>query len=197
MCSQTQKQKSSTVGKFVSRLSNPGNFLLLVGWLVWGFLVWYVQLSAKDLTPFDPFEILQVRPSVAVGPTELLGHTSGPSGFLQCACLIMPPPNNILHHTGCRKDGQPVHAYLVWRLLCLHKGPFVCPASCTHYCVADPNCAVFCRCNVTPARQRCPRHIVCYLCSTIQTRTLTLLLGSISQSTSPRHTRPSQVNAPL
>ncbi|KAK9789757.1 hypothetical protein WJX73_001047 [Symbiochloris irregularis] len=57
-----QKRKPSALTRFFRRLSKPSTFLLLLGWLVWVALLWYVQLAAQDLTPFDPFAILQVSP---------------------------------------------------------------------------------------------------------------------------------------
>lgn len=66
---QTRKKKPSLVAKYLRRLRSPGNLLVLAAWIVWFFLIWYVQKAAQDLQPFDPFEILQVCSSSSPGIT--------------------------------------------------------------------------------------------------------------------------------
>jgi len=46
----------------LKKLLNKGNLLILALWALWFLLLWYVSITAKDLKPFDPFEILEIEP---------------------------------------------------------------------------------------------------------------------------------------
>ncbi|KAG2441769.1 hypothetical protein HXX76_003382 [Chlamydomonas incerta] len=59
------KQKKSAASRYVRKLFNKGNLVLLGLWVLWGLLLWYVQITSKDLKPFDPFEILGIEPGAS------------------------------------------------------------------------------------------------------------------------------------
>lgn len=58
-----EKKKQSTVSRGLKRLFSKGNLVLLLLWVVWFVVLVWVQRSAQDLKPFDPFEILQIERS--------------------------------------------------------------------------------------------------------------------------------------
>ncbi|KAG2451784.1 hypothetical protein HYH02_003562 [Chlamydomonas schloesseri] len=59
------KQKKSAASRYLRKLFSKGNLVLLGLWVLWGLLLWYVQITSKDLKPFDPFEILGVDPGAS------------------------------------------------------------------------------------------------------------------------------------
>ncbi|GLC39388.1 hypothetical protein PLESTM_000891300 [Pleodorina starrii] len=52
------KQKKGSVSRVLRKLFNKSNLILIALWLLWAVLLWYVNITSKDLKPFDPFEIL-------------------------------------------------------------------------------------------------------------------------------------------
>ncbi|GIL87084.1 hypothetical protein Vretimale_14247 [Volvox reticuliferus] len=55
------KQKKGTVDRAIRKLFSKSNLVLIALWLLWAVLLWYVNVTSKDLKPFDPFEILGVE----------------------------------------------------------------------------------------------------------------------------------------
>lgn len=62
---QAADKKKGAIGRFFGKLASPSAIALLFGWLVLFALLWYVQLSAKDLAPFDPYDILKARTALS------------------------------------------------------------------------------------------------------------------------------------
>ena len=59
---QGNKRKPSALVSYIRRIGTSTVVALVVAWAIWVFIVYYVSANAKDLTPFDPFEILGVCP---------------------------------------------------------------------------------------------------------------------------------------
>jgi len=57
---QAENKKKGALSRNVSRLLTPTSLALIVAWLVLFGLFYYVQQFAKELAPFDPFDILKV-----------------------------------------------------------------------------------------------------------------------------------------
>ena len=55
------KKKQSLVNR-LQKACTSSNLVLLSLWAVWGLLVVYTQYMGTDVTPFDPFAILQLSP---------------------------------------------------------------------------------------------------------------------------------------
>ncbi|MEW5311206.1 MAG: hypothetical protein WDW38_002940 [Sanguina aurantia] len=54
------KKKQTASSKLAKKIFTRGNIILLGLWAVWFLLLWYINASASDLKPFDPFEILEI-----------------------------------------------------------------------------------------------------------------------------------------
>ncbi|KXZ42319.1 hypothetical protein GPECTOR_162g134 [Gonium pectorale] len=54
------KQKKGATSRILQKVFTKGNLILILLWLLWGVLLWYVNITSKELKPFDPFEILGV-----------------------------------------------------------------------------------------------------------------------------------------
>lgn len=57
---QAEDKKTSFVVKCLRKLRRPSTLVLVLGWLVLFGLIFYVQQYAKEMSPFDPFDILKV-----------------------------------------------------------------------------------------------------------------------------------------
>ncbi|EFJ44468.1 molecular chaperone [Volvox carteri f. nagariensis] len=55
------KQKQGSANRVLRKVFSKSNLILIALWLLWGVLLWYVNITSKDLKPFDPFEILGVE----------------------------------------------------------------------------------------------------------------------------------------
>ena len=95
---QAQDKKQGAVGKYIRKLRRPSTIFLILGWVILIGLFIYVQQYAKELSPFDPFEILQVdTPSSVlqhlqthckIGLQEILGLSHAGSGASTQACAF-------------------------------------------------------------------------------------------------------------
>lgn len=65
---QAERQKEAAIKNRLRRLLNPTSIALIVAWLVLFGLLYYVQQFAKELSPFDPFDILKV--AIIPGPLK-------------------------------------------------------------------------------------------------------------------------------
>ena len=65
--SQAEKKKETVLGNRLRRLLRPSSVLLILAWVVLFGLLFYVQRFAKELSPFDPFDILKARTHVLQG----------------------------------------------------------------------------------------------------------------------------------
>lgn len=57
---QAEKKKETIVGNRLRRLLKPSSLVLILAWVALFGLLFYVQRFAKELSPFDPFDILKV-----------------------------------------------------------------------------------------------------------------------------------------
>ena len=57
---QAEKKKETIVGNRLRRLLKPSSLVLILAWAALFGLLFYVQRFAKELSPFDPFDILKV-----------------------------------------------------------------------------------------------------------------------------------------
>lgn len=61
------KKKKGGASRILRKVFTKGNLILIFLWVLWGLLLWYVNLTSQDLKPFDPFEILGVERGASVG----------------------------------------------------------------------------------------------------------------------------------
>jgi hypothetical protein len=54
-------------GGLVKQLRATFGGRMMLAWLAWALLLWYVQHSMGTIESFDPFQILQVSPSLPAG----------------------------------------------------------------------------------------------------------------------------------
>ena len=57
-----QGKKKHSLANRLRQACTSSNLVLLSLWAVWGLLVVYTQYMGTDVTPFDPFAILQLSP---------------------------------------------------------------------------------------------------------------------------------------
>ncbi len=63
---QAEKKKETALGNKLRGLLRPSSIVLILAWIALFGLLLYVQRFAKELSPFDPFDILKARSSSAV-----------------------------------------------------------------------------------------------------------------------------------
>lgn len=56
----TQGKGKKSLYYRLKSVATTGNLVTLLLWVLWTALMVYIQVTAKDSAPFDPFAILQV-----------------------------------------------------------------------------------------------------------------------------------------
>lgn len=82
--------------RYIRRIGTSTVLTLVVAWAAWIFIAYYVSATAKDLTPFDPFEILGVCPSKLLCPVPCMVH----SVWLQADALGLPARHMVHAEAG-------------------------------------------------------------------------------------------------
>ena len=168
---QGNKRKPSALVSYIRRVGTSTVVSLVVAWAIWVFIVYYVSANAKDLTPFDPFEILGV-----CAPSDQPKHWR-----ISCLLHMMCPDLIPLTHSG---KWMPVHrcaqASVDQRAGLALKSCQLLPAT-SHI--------AYYRCPVRPPSRMYPAPTGRWPSNTTQTGTPILKRPSTLQSTSQRPTR--------